>query len=205
MEANITEQQHSEDDLQLAEPHFDREATVLSARPVVPLDEVKARAISGKRLAFGLAVVVSLMVGALGAILIYKQLNQKPATAIVEMAVAGSGASTQDPAVAAPSTGEATEDDVAEAEVPDTGVVAEDQKPKAQPQLTRKVESARGPRPKQSISQVDEKELRRADRIDARRLRRKEEREARREARSKSKSPDDLLRIREIFEGSRRP
>src|SRR5882724_7342546 len=85
MESNIKNQRSSGADLHLAEPHFDEEATLLSARPVVPLCEVRETR-SGRRLALGLAMAISVMAGALGATLIYKQSGQKQATGIVETA-----------------------------------------------------------------------------------------------------------------------
>lgn len=206
MESNITEQQYFDGDLQLAEPHFDEEATVLSARPVVPLKEIreiKAEARSARHLVLGLSIVVSLMIGALGATLIYKQRGQKSAAAIVYAAVAGSGASTHDSAVIGSSTGEAKKD-VSEADGWDASSL-EDKKPA--PQIARRVQSVKaGKRQEEPRYQVDEREMRRAERVEARRLRSKAEREARKKARGrKNKSSDDLLRIREIFEGPRRP
>ena len=73
MESDITSQGYFNGDLQLAEPHFDEEATLLSARPVVPLEEIMVEARSRRRLVIGLAMVGSLVMGALGATLIYKQ------------------------------------------------------------------------------------------------------------------------------------
>ena len=55
------------------------------------------------------------------------------------------------------------------------------------------------------VPQIDDEEMRREERIEARRLRRRAERQAEREARRDRRRGDDLLRIREIFEGSRRP
>lgn len=207
MESNITEQQYFDGDLHLAEPHFDEEATVLSARPVVPLKEIReinAAARSARHLVFGLSIVVSLMVGALGATLIYKQRGQEPAAAIVDTAVAGSGARADDSGVTAASMGE-TKNDVAEADVQNGGSSAEHKKP--EPRVSRRVESAKE-RTKQEepTYHVDEREMRRAERVEARRLRRKAEREEQKEARGhRSKPSDDLLRIREIFEGPWRP
>jgi flagellar biosynthesis GTPase FlhF len=219
MESNITEQRYFNDELQLSEPHFDEEATLLSARPVVPLQEIKAAAPNGRRLVFGLSILVSLIVGALGATLIYKQRGQKSATAIVETAVAGSGARAQDSAVTEASIGEAGKE-VAPAEMQNAGSAADDKKlesqtirtERSQPQ-TNRVETAKLKREQRTISRVDErdsrydeKEMRRADQAEARRLRRRAERESQSEARRhKAKSSDDLLRIREIFEGSPRP
>jgi cytoskeletal protein RodZ len=200
MESNITEQQYFDGDLQLGEPHFDEEATMLSARPVVPLQQIKADARSSRRFVFGLTIAVSLMIGALGATFIYKQRGQKTATAIVDTAVAGSGASAQNPEESGASTAET----VAEPEARQADAPVENKKPA--PQLARKVEPAAvETRPKKPISQSDEKEMRRADKIEARRLRRQERREARQESHGRNTPSDDLLRIREIFEGRRRP
>lgn len=213
MESNITEQQYLNDELQLAEPHFDEEATVLSARPVVPLEEIKARASISRRLAFGLTILGSLLVGAFGASLLYKQRGQKPATAITERVVAGSAASAEGSPVIESSTGEARKA-IVQAEAPNAGAVAEDKKPelptaqraeRSEPQ-TRRIELARHDKESLTTSHAAEKEMRRAERMEARRLRRVTERESQNEARSRRrKSSDDLLRIREIFEGSPRP
>jgi hypothetical protein len=213
MESNITDQQYLNDELQLPEPHFDEEATVLSARPVVPLEEIKARASIGRRLAFGLTILGSLLVGALGASLIYKQRGQKPAMTIMDTVVAGSAASAEGSPVIESSTGEARKA-IAQSEAPNAGAVAEDKNPELQiaqraersePQ-TRRIELARHDKESLTTSHAAEKEMRRAEKIEARRLRRTTERESENEARSRRrKSSDDLLRIREIFEGSPRP
>src|SRR5258705_9508084 len=96
MESNIKNQQCSGVDLHLAEPHFDEEATLLSARPVVPLREVRPETRSGRRSALGLAMAISVMAGALGATLIYKQRGQKQA-GIVETATEVSEPKAQPP------------------------------------------------------------------------------------------------------------
>jgi len=187
MESNIKNQQSSGTDLHLSEPHFDEEATLLSARPVVPLRDVTPETRSGRRLALGLAMAVSVMAGALGATLIYKQRGQKPATGIVETATAvpesktplsGAGGAISESPASVPSMSENL-NDVATREVRSAGDITHRQ---------------------------DEMAMRRAERMEARRLRRDAEREAKRETRShKGQSSRDLLRIREIFEGSPRP
>src|SRR5882672_6746089 len=204
MESNITEQQYFDGDLQLAEPHFDEEATVLSARPVVPLNEIrdvneiKAEGRSSRHLAFGLSILASLVIGALGATLVYKQRGQKPVAEIVETAVAGSGATVDDSAMSSPLVGETKESGDQTAE-PDGGLTSEDKNsPPAEQHSSVRGET----RPRKFIAALDEQEMRRAERIEARRLRRKAERESEREAPADRGRPsDDLLRIREIFEG----
>src|SRR6185503_1327272 len=51
---------------------------------------------------------------------------------------------------------------------------------------------------------ADERELRRAERIEARQMRRRAEWEDMKEARRQRRHSEDLLRIRDIFEGPRR-
>jgi len=201
MESNTTDRHDLE--LPLAEPHFDEEATLLSAQPVVPLEEIAAEQRSGKQLAFGVAMAISLVVGALGGTIIYKQREYKQPTAIIDTAVPGADGITADEPVVEPSFAEA----VAEA---GTGKLPESS---AAPATTKSAPSrARGGesskvevRENKLPSVTDDRELRRAERIEARRLRRKSERQAQKEARRYGNRSDDVLRIREIFEGSRRP
>jgi len=212
MESNIKNQPSSGADLYLSEPHFDEEATLLSARPVVPLRDVRPETGSGRRLALGLAIAISVMAGALGATLIYRQRGQKQATGIVETATRGSepkaqtlfgagGAISESPA-SAPSVSEDL-NDVATREVQSAG-----EPRKAAPLFSPSAESGRanGIRQSAADNRRDESAMRRAERMEARRLRRDAEREAKRETRGhKGQSSSDLLRIREIFEGTPRP
>jgi len=187
MESNIKNQQSSGADLHLSEPHFDEEATLLSARPVVPLHDVRPKTLSERRLVLGLAMAISIMAGVLGATLIYKQRGQKQATGTVETAtevsepkpqpLSGVGGANSELPASAPSVSENLND------------VA-----------TREVRSAG------DITQARKAAPLRAERMEAWRLRRDAEREAKRETRGhKGQSSSDLLRIREIFEGSPRP
>ena len=59
----------------LDEPHFDEEATILAARPVVPLNEVKAEKRSKAGVAVALAIGGGLLIGLLAATLIYRYLG----------------------------------------------------------------------------------------------------------------------------------
>ncbi len=230
MESNITEQQYLAADLQLSEPHFEEEATLLSARPVVPLHEVKAEERSGRRLTIGLALVAALVVGALGATLVYKQRSQTAATATEETttpvaneqaatdasanAVAGgvAGGIVADPPQAASgvaeNSSEAADRDArndarnivtTRPRKPETVVVRHSDPDK--PAAPRRDEAVRD-----DVVLEDEKAARRAERIEARRLRQEAAREARQDGRRRrARRSDDLLRIREIFEGPRRP
>ncbi len=197
MEFNIAEQQHFSND-SLSEPHFDQEATVAAARPVVPIQEIKAEKLSRSRLAFGLTILASVVIGALGATLIYKQRNRQPASAIVETAVTGVGANSQDAAIETQAAEIQTEN------VPQDADVSADVESETSP-AAQKPNAVKIKRQTVSVPQVDETETLRSERIEARRLRRRAEREAEREARRDRKRGDDLLRIREIFEGTRRP
>ncbi len=212
MDLNITEQQYSDDNLQLTEPHFDEEATVLSARPVVPLEEIK-EAPSRKHLAFGLSIVASLIVGGLAATFILKQRWQKPATEITGAAIAGSGANATDSAASAPSGGEVKENLTAN---PEVSAASEDKD--SQVKVTSPIKRSQTrtvqpilPNPEdekaalEEISRAERREMRRAARLEEWRLRRQEARGAGDFGRRRRRSSDDLLRIREIFEGSRRP
>ena len=211
MHVNITEQQYLDDNLQLAEPHFDEEATVLSARPVVPLNEIK-EASSRKHLVFGLSMLASLIVGGLITTLIFKQRGQKPAAEIAGSAIAGFGANATDSAVSAPSAGEVKEDLTAE---PEVNAAPEDKNaqvkvnPAVKPPETKTVrpipEDAAVDTALEDISREERREMRRAERFEEWRLRRQAAREAGDVRGRRRRSEDDLLRIREIFEGSPRP
>ncbi|HET9786595.1 MAG TPA: hypothetical protein VFP47_05660, partial [Pyrinomonadaceae bacterium] len=57
----------------LSLPHFDEDATLLSARPVVPLHEVKAETRSRRRVIFGLTILAAILLGAISATLLLMQ------------------------------------------------------------------------------------------------------------------------------------
>jgi hypothetical protein len=159
------------------------------------------------------------MAGAFGASIIYKQRGQKEATAIVEtgspnpdpVASDGqslsrvSGGTTSHSHASASSTSEDIEDLVT-GDGRKNAAATKARKPT--PPISQSAKSGQANETWQdgAGNQGDEKELHRSERIEARRLKRSAEREARRDARShKSRPSDDLLRIREIFEGSPRP
>lgn len=203
MASNITNQKYLDGVPPLAEPHFDEEATVLSAQRVVPLREIKTEEGSRKRLAFGVAMVFSLLVGALSATLIYKQRGQKEVAPIVNTAIPGVDGIVVDQPASRPTVAE----NIGEAgtgSLPEGGVPTGDQNPSSLSSVA--AQSAQlTPRQKRMTHQTYESDLSRSERIESRHLRLKSEREAEKEPRRNQRKSDDLLRIREIFEGPPRP
>jgi hypothetical protein len=186
------------------EPHFDEEATLLSARPVIPLHEIQAEALSGRRLTFGVAIIVSLLVGAFGATFIYKR-GQKEAAAIVETSSAVSEQSGQEGAPMTEGDADAANSRATARPAvgnPDEMVASKSRNAGASTPSKKLVP----PIPQSEESGSVEQALRHTQRVEARRLRRRAAREAKREVRDrKGQSANGLLRIREIFEGSSRP
>lgn len=207
MESTIIDQQAFGADLELAEPHFDEESTLLSARPVVPLRAIESQARSSRTLVFGLAVAVALMAGALVATLIYKQRGQNPAPAFVVATVPISESTTQnatssEAAAIDPAPVEArsaTTENEADLTTPKTRASETAKKPA--PLISKSAASARRTTTAEEARDA-RKELRRAERADAQ-LERNARHQARRETRARR--ANGVTRIREIFEGSSRP
>ena len=194
----------------LSEPHFDEEATLLSARPVVPLKDVKAKARSKGRLFFALAIMISLLFGAFSAILIgYLRHADEQATDSLSAGTkettalpsepnltsssreAGPSSSDSDPTASATKIGEPTST---------IHSVRKSRLAKKQtPNAAR--DSAASPSSAAIQNEVpvdwNGREANR-ERSEATRRRRETPRKSRTNS---DKSADDLLRIREIFEG----
>ena len=100
METNTADYQDSQ--LPLTEPHFDTEETVLSARPVVPLEEIKTGERLKKRFAIVAVILFAAVVGALTATLIYKNRPAVQSSVNLESAVAGVAAIRIDDSETAP-------------------------------------------------------------------------------------------------------
>ncbi len=200
----------------LDEPRFDEEATLLAAQPVVPLVEVKAKTRSRARFALALAIGGGLLIGLLAATLLYRYVGVKepaPAetTAVTEQpetnepqSYAGGATVTGDETAALAT--EATEAEDARKVAPEIEKPKVAQDPGPQPQVAPK------PRPvivRDLPDRTDDEEIdramRRAERQAERRERRRAAREAKRQNRDPGETTDDLLRIREIFEGAPRP
>jgi hypothetical protein len=202
MESNIEHQEYFDNGSPLDEPHFDEEATLLLARPVVPLQEIKADERSRKRLVIGVAMICSLGLGALAATLIYKQREEEPSIVVVSKAAPGAAGIAFDEPVAAitqrvegAATGIAPETDT-QTPMPT----------KPLPSPSRRAALVETKRKTPMPPQIEERELTWDERFGERRRRRISERQTLREARRRQRrSSDDLIRIREIFEGPSRP
>ena len=187
-----------------AEPHFDDERTLLSARPVVPLEKIEAKARHRRQWFLGGAFAIAMMLGAASALLAsYVKLRNTPQTS-AELSV--------EPEVA-PAPGA-----VAQSSPTDTPAVVDDQTVE---ETTLPPETPKKEAPKhraavvqpnlEPIEDRDMSEHEQLDRIrDAvlydewqeRRARRAMRRERRRAERYNDR---DLSNLDEIFEGRRRP
>jgi len=207
-----------------SEPHFDEERTLLSARPVVPLRELNAKA--GSRgwllLTGGIAFAILLGAGAAVMIVQLEQRRVKPA-----ISVSSKPANTQQSEnVSAPV-------DTSEISSPTDTANTLSSEPPVTPLKSHQVEkvalaqktnvSSRRPDAVATGSEIvnqlpasniadpntegtaqsmSDRKDRREQRWEERRLRR----EASRDRRDNNRDPSaDLFRIREIFEGTRRP
>lgn len=209
MEKNHLSTKHSGVvDPSLSSPHFDEDATLLSARPVVPLHEVNAETRSRRRVIFGLTILAASLLGAITATLLFMRSEQNAQraadTKVSQPVVSSSGAaggSTSQSAEARGPVFKEQEDESLAAEVPGTPSSSLKKRPTAAISSSS-VRPARAGNPdfeRAEDFKTDEMELRRAERRDARRDARRERRQRREQI------SDDLLRIREIFEGSPRP
>lgn len=217
---STTGQKFTRTEVRLDEPHFDEEATLLSAQPVVPLEEVKAKTRSKARLAMAFAIGGGLLIGLLAATFIYRNEGVNGRQALEATAVTEQPQlDEQQDSAGGPAAATAETAIIARDEVKSQPVRSEDTEPApAKPghAPARQPESQSAPRtrpiivreaPERSGDSDEEidREIRRAERQEERRQRRRSAREARREPRERAQTTDDLLRIREIFEGSPRP
>ena len=192
-------------------PHFDDEATVQSARAVVPLHEVKRAALTRRHLLLGAALGLAAVVGALVASLIYSQPVQRAPEAttatianstsnsaddFVTPSSEASGSTVNPHDVAAPNT-ETTAKNDGGSERTVTKFVSSNRQPTIRPSRVEK-------RPEEAVSEPEIQDRRDLDIRAEDEGPRQQRREARR-ARRERRASDGLTRIREIFEGSPRP
>jgi hypothetical protein len=197
----------------LSQPHFEEERTLLAARPVVPLEEVKKQTLK-KRWLRVLAIVAAVLAGSLGlTLMVYKAL-QTPQAAVVETAEPAPNLVTQGALSSASGAAhglatlipEQRTSTAARSATSDTKDVPLSESTRIKTQLSRNI--ARSARTR-GVAKSQEEDLRNDDRA-MRRAERQQERELEREAtrerrKKRQQAGDDLMRIREIFEGSPRP
>lgn len=192
------------------EPHFDEEATLLSARPVVPLTEVKSKEHRQRFALLAVTLTLAVLVGALGATWFYSNRDEtriKTATLIdAEVGIAADVALPQDEIDLIPNAvaSEISPEAVAEFEAqPAENSAKTGRKTPTKPSREREVK-----RTEQGASQAvvtPEPTPIPVAPNEARWEERRERREARRQRRAARQSGRDLFRIHEIFEGSPRP
>jgi hypothetical protein len=210
MESNIADQ-HLSSLESPAEPHFDEEATLLSARPVVPIETVDQKRGFTRAWLFGFALAGALLSGVAATALYYSRFPMIDAKQVTGNETVSSGAQG----------GQSESQDLKEPR-PGAADAAGFGEPSVDSDTTPNAESSlvsSSARTSESATTNSKKSARRATVVDdqsseRKSERREERREARREAkewkrakreRRAGKASDDLLRIRDIFEGPVRP
>ncbi len=193
-------------------PHFDDEATVQSARPVVPLEEVRRASRSKQKMLLGAALCLAAIVGAVTASFVFSnrqqslegsaattnpESSQEASTGFIPPSGEASGATVDpDDTVAV--------DTAANTDRSSDGIEVQPSSPVSRPQPIR---NSRLSKPVERVISTPEPDAedRDAEERAARREERREERRAARRLRRERRAGDGLTRIREIFEGSPRP
>ena len=171
------------------QPYFEDERTVLTARPVIPLEQIDTKVKNRRRWFLGGAFAAAMLLGAASALLsAYLKIRNAPDPEIQSLSVL----SVSPPALEKQAPGAET--------------------PKPRPRnrdLTERVATPIIPATRPRLSEDEElRRIRDAVLIDEwqeRRQRRVERREERRERRRAERSGRDLSHLNEIFEGPRRP
>lgn len=189
------------------QPHFDDELTSLTARPVVPLQEIEAKIKHRRRWFLSGAFAIAMLLGAASALVsAYFKLRNVPDPQM--QTTAASAVSAPEPAATQ------EQEPVAATMLPVVEEVDDQQTPTATPtpvpKRSAKVITEHTNHPVIEPRLNEEDELRRIresvliDEWQERRARRVERRE-RRERRRAQRSGRDLSNLDEIFEGPRRP
>jgi hypothetical protein len=202
------------DPADLGTPHFEDERTLLSARPVVPLEIVKAES-KRRLLLFTTAVFVAILLGAASAVFVYSRLslaNVTETTVTQTDELSTGDTSTRNHAEtteeSAGIAGEATEIGQPESSgtaAPEASASSQGNRrsPKRNQETQDQTISIREETRARRVSEAEE--LDREDLREARREARRETRREQRAAQRRERDNSDLLRIREIFEGSPTP
>jgi hypothetical protein len=206
MESNIAEQDFLNAEPALAEPHFDEEATLLSARPVVPLHEIKANTRFRRPWVLGLAIAGTLLLG-MTASAFYFSRGTSASQAFGDSAAIASGVEAH-----ATESGRANNSRPAVTQAlpdPVTPTISNTEVPPTSPRSDSATKTSKKPVAHLvDVITSNPGRYRERDTREERKAARQEEKERKREARREmqdDKSPDDLIRIREIFEGRHKP
>lgn len=197
------------------DPHFDDERTILSARPVVPLEKIEAKARHRRQWFLGGAFAIAMMLGAASALVAsYLKLRNAPQTAtqlsvepdVAPAPVAVAGRSPTDtPVVEDEDTSVAYSENVEETTLPPV-TPKQEAAPKHRAAVARSNPEPVEEHDMRNMSEDEQLErIRDAvlyDEWQERRARRALRRERRRAERYNHR---DLSNLNEIFEGRRRP
>lgn len=196
----------------LTEPHFDDERTLLSAKPVVPLEAVAAH--SRKRIWLLTATItVAVALGTLSAAFLYYKWTPSASayTSFANSVQAGATGTTEPlpeqlDVASAPEQGVTSDSEAAETpDVTAKDTTVKDSKKPAKA-VAEKRPMTKSPGLQTEPSDNDIRLPAEYDEPRSRRVERWEERRARRAARrNRNRSNDDLMRIDQIFEGTPRP
>ena len=186
-------------ELPLPEPHFDDEATVLSARRVVPLDEVpnytpETTSRFTRGWMFVLTIVGAMLLGVIAGGAYYSYANRESARQYIEVEniVAGAeGLSTETPITSDATVVASGVDHTAATESPAEGPVSA-----SQPEISSNQNRKPVARRVDVLTFPSPREERKAARRQAKAQRKELERASR---------DRNVMRIREIFEGPQRP
>ena len=178
------------------QPHFDDELTVLSARPVVPLEKIEAKVKNRRRWFLGGAFAVAMLLGAASALVsAYLKLRNNPDPQIETLSVVSSlpeptPEASVLPVVESTPTPQPRNTERATRVAPP---------PVIEPPLRDEEDELRRIRDAVLVDEWQERRQRRAERREERRAEKRERRRAERD------SGRDLSNLDEIFEGRRRP
>ena len=184
------------------EPHFDDERTVLSARPVVPLEQIHAQVRNRRHWFLAGALAVSMMLGAASALVAsYLKLRSVTTSSNEASQVAPIVDATSEPlAVAESAPEEAPVIEETEQPVPSPEESPKSEAPVKRRSLAKHTEVVPEPRNTEKVSEDEDLDrIREAVLYDE-----WQERRARRAARRERRNHRDLSNLDEIFEGRRR-
>ena len=213
MKSNITDQNLWSSDSTLAEPHFVDEATLLSARPVVPFRKLLVKPGFSRPWVFGLALAGALLLGVSATALYYSRFRTAPSQPVSSGETVSSGVQAFASDTVVPHESPIVTTAAREAAAAESSSVESDTSVRVKargssgttrPPNSSNVEKKPAHRnatvgDERSEREYDSREERRAARREA-----KERKRANRERRA-GRSIDELLRIRDIFEGPPRP